>query len=577
VTRERISLAPRPSVRKDAGTCISRAPWAAFVLLSSLLLIFAFLRGWGAVAGLRWPFDSDHLRNVADAVTFKAGDVLSDAHYSGVPAWYSPLTSGLLALVSLVTSVPIHRLVAQGGPVLNLVTPIALCWVTARWFGRRVAILALLAYLFVMGSNYPAWAIASYSPWMYVPYYAGGIYIGALATVPAAINRAATKDALLLGVTSGAVVLVHPALSLLLIGVVAVQFLYACWHATRPALARLARSAGIAVGTTLVVASPFWLPILTQFRGRVPNDAASRWIWSELERDHVWGFLGEFLTNWPTLVIAIGLPIWIAHHRSRKQQSADHEATGPPVASQPPSPTRVTATSVLTAWTIISFFGLILEAYRGTALGDVVPIPAAPSHHYLLSLSITLCVWFGLSLNAIVQAALGRRDRRWGGVAVAVVVVGAFLWTLPSWRDRSDFVDGRSQAKSVEAQYAGFSAVDWIRSNTNPDDEFLNQPIGLELFVPGMAGRKSVFINYPEFSNPFVSFGKRQRDAAQMIEALRACDLTRFERLARGYGRVRYVLTPVGAPLDSICPGMVPTVYSDKAVSVQRVVSNGSS
>jgi hypothetical protein len=85
-----------------------------------------------------------------------------------------------------------------------------------------------------------------------------------------------------------------------------------------------------------------------------------------------------------------------------------------------------------------------------------------------------------------------------------------------------------------------------------------------------------VFITYPEFSNPFVSFGKRQGDAAQMIEALRTCDFTRFERLARGYGRVRYVLTPVGAPLDSICPGIVPTVYSDKAVNVQRVVSNGS-
>jgi hypothetical protein len=79
VTRERISLAPRPSVRKVAGSRTSRTDWAPFVLLSILLLVFAFLRSWGAVAGLRWPFDSDHLRNIADAVTFKDGDVLSDA------------------------------------------------------------------------------------------------------------------------------------------------------------------------------------------------------------------------------------------------------------------------------------------------------------------------------------------------------------------------------------------------------------------------------------------------------------------------------------------------------------------
>jgi hypothetical protein len=576
MTRERISLAPRPSVQKVAGSHTSRTPWAAFLLFSGLLLLVAFLRSWEAVAGLRWPFDSDHLRNIADAVTFKNGDVLSDAHYSGVHAWYSPLTSGLLALVSLVTSVPIHRLVAQGGPALNLVTPVALCWVTARWFGRRVAILTLFAYLFAMGSNYPAWAIASYSPWMYVPYYAAGLYIVALATVPAAVNRAANRDALLLGVAGGAVILVHPALALLLVGVVTVQFLFACWHATRQVLGRLARSAGISLATALIVSAPFWLPILTRYHGRVLNDSAGRWIWSELESDHVWGFLGEFLTNWPTLVIAIGLPIWIARHRSRDQLSADNEATRTSLGSQTASRTRVTSTSILTAWTIVSSFGLILEAYRGSALGEAVPIPAAPSHHYLLSLSITLCIWFGISLNAIVQALLGRRDKRWGAATVAVVVVAAFLWTLPSWRDRTDFVDGRIRAKSVEAQYDRFSVVGWIRANTEPNDEFLGQP-GLEAFIPGLAGRKSVFIDYPEFSNPFVSFGERQRDAGRMIEALRACNLSRFERLARHYGRVRYVLTPASASLQSTCPGIVPTVYSDKAVNLQRVVSNGSS
>jgi hypothetical protein len=577
MTPERPSRSPRPWALTVAWKRTRYKPWAAFVLLSGLLLLVAFLRSWEAVAGLRWPFDSDHLRNIADAVTFKDGDVLSDAHYSGVPAWYSPLTSGLLALVSLVTTVPIHRLVAQGGPVLNLVTPIALCWVSARWFGRRVAILTLLVYLFVMGSNYPAWAIASYSPWMYVPYYAAGIYIVALATVPAAINRAATRDALLLGVTSGAVVLVHPALSLLLMGVVAVQFLFACWHATRQVLARLARSAGISFATALIMSAPFLLPILTRYQGRVRNDSAGRWIWSELERDHVWGFLAEFLTNWPMLVIGTGLLIWIARQRPRRQQSESRRATPPLVGSlQPAARTRVTGTSILIAWTFVSFFGLVLEAYRGSALGELVPIPAAPSHHYLLSLSITLCIWFGISLNAIVQALLGPRNRRWGTATVAVVAVAIVLWTLPSWRNRTDFVDGRSRSKSIEAQYDGFSVVAWIRANTEPHDEFLGQP-GLEAFLPGLAGRKSVFINYPEFSNPFVSFDERQRLAEKMIEALRACDLSGFERLARHYGRVRYVLTPASANLQSACPGIVPTVYSDKAVNVQRIVLNGTS
>jgi hypothetical protein len=172
----------------------SNARRAGFVLISGLLVLVAFLAGWHAVAGLRWPWDADLFRNIANGITFKDGDVLKDPHYSGLPAWYSPLTSGLLAFGSLVTSLPVNRLATQGGAVLNLVTPLALCWVTARWFGRRAAVLALLAYLFVIGNNFPSWVIASFSPWLFVPIYAMGIYILALAAVPAAVNRGATRD-----------------------------------------------------------------------------------------------------------------------------------------------------------------------------------------------------------------------------------------------------------------------------------------------------------------------------------------------------------------------------------------------
>ena len=246
----------------------SNARRAGFVLISGLLVLVAFLTGWHAVAGLRWPWDADMFRNIANGVTFKDGEVLRDSHFSGVPAWYSPLTSALLALGSVVTSLPVNRLGTQGGAVLNLLTPLALCWITARWFGRRVGVLALLAYLFVMGNNYPSSMIASYSPWLLVPIYAVGIYILALAAVPDAVNRASTKDALLLGIAGGVVVLAHPAAAIVLAGVVTVQFLGACWHAPAPALRRLTRSAAISAFAALIVSAPFWLPIMIRYRGR---------------------------------------------------------------------------------------------------------------------------------------------------------------------------------------------------------------------------------------------------------------------------------------------------------------------
>ena len=155
----------------------ARVRTAGFAAISAALIAVASVRGWHVVSGLEWPFDSDHFRNIANAVTFRDGGVLSDAHYAGVTAWYSPLTSALLAVGSIVTFVPIHRLGAQGGVVLNLVTPVALTAVTARWFGRRVTLGTLVAYLFVIGNNYPPWAVASYSPWLFVNVYATGLFV----------------------------------------------------------------------------------------------------------------------------------------------------------------------------------------------------------------------------------------------------------------------------------------------------------------------------------------------------------------------------------------------------------------
>jgi hypothetical protein len=566
-TRRRSVLDPAvdaPS-RTGAGTLASlpldnRVRGAGFLALSGVLVVLAFVRGWQAVEGLQWPFDPDHFRNIANAVTFKDGGVLSDAHYAGVPAWYSPLTSALLGVSSLVTSIPVHRLGAQGGAVLNLVTPLALCFVSARWFGRRVAVLALLAYLFVIGDNYPSWAIASYSPWLYVNIYAAGLLVLASAAIPAAVNRASTKDALVLGGAAGIVVLAHPAAALLLAAVVGAQYLAAGWHASRAVLRRMARSAGIALATALVVSAPLWLPIMIRYQGRVENDLAGRYAWPELDRHRFWGFVRDFAWHWPVVIIAVGLAIWLVRRQLRYRARRS-------------GPISVGGTSILVAWTAFSFLGLLYEVYRDSGPVPSLPIPATPSHHFLLFFSIALCMWFGLAVNTIVRAVFGRRDTRLGAVAVALVVVGIAAWIIPTWWDRSDFTFGRDTSQSTGAFFDDFAVVDWIRSDTNPDDKFLNVGEGTwnGVLLPGLAGRKSVNINMPEFSNPFVSYGNREDEARRMVDALRACELRRFSSLAREHGDVRYIITQPASTVASECPEAVPVVYRDNAVSIQRI------
>lgn len=533
---------------------VRQARTVGVVALIGALLLVALVRGWTAVEGLQWPWDADHFRNIANAVTFKDGGVLSDAHYSGVPAWYSPLTSALLAAGSFLTGMPVHRLGTQAGAVLNLLTPLALCWLAARWFGRRVAVLALVAYLFVIGAaSYPPWAVATYTPWLFVNVYGIGVFLLALGTIPAALDRGTVKNALLLGGAAGVTFLVHPALAVLLAAVVSVQLLTRCWHASRPVVGRLARTAGISLATALVVSAPFWLPIMVRYQWRVANDAPGKFTWSELDGSDVWGFLRDFLLRWPMLVIAIGLPLWVVQRRRR----------------HPSDPTLETGPSIAATWTVVSFGGLLLAAYRSSAGIGFVPIPDTPAHHYLLAFSVALCIWFAVALDTIIRVLL----RRWSALAVAAVAVGITAWSVPGWRNRSDFVAGRSVAQSTYAQFDHFAAVDWIRAHTNDDDTFLNYRTGPwnDAMLPGTAGRKSVAINLGNFSNPFVDFDARQEDATRMLQAVRRCELERFERLARPYGRVRFVISETGASLASSCPDRIPTVYRDSGVTIQRV------
>jgi hypothetical protein len=538
-----------------------RARATGFVVASGLLVLIAFARGWQMVEGLDWPFDPDQFRNIANAVTFKDGGVLSDAHYSGVTAWYSPLTSALFGLGSLITSIPVNRLEVQGGAVLNLVTPVALCWTTARWFGRRAALLTLVGYLSVIGQGYPSWAIASYAPWTFVNIYAAGLFLLALAAVPGAVNRGSIRDAVVLGIATGVVILAHPAVAVLLAAVVAVQFAAAGWRASRPALGRLARSAAIALATALVVSAPFWLPIMIRYRWHVANHAPGTATWPELSGHNIWKFLSGFVWRWPIVVIAIGLPLWIVHRWRQRTRR--------------PGPLHVDGTSILITWTVLSFLGLLMEVYRD---GTPVPIPETPSYHYLFALSVALCIWFGVALDALVHTGLGRLDQRWGALAVAAVVVVISVFTVPDWRNRPDLVESRAAAQRTQSQFQGFGVVDWIRANTRRGDVFVNIGSGDGswmwewVLLPGLAGRKSINMTLPWFSNPFVDYDERQDDADRIVRALQFCDLGRFARVARPYGRVRYIITNPGADVVSACPGTVPTVYSDKAVSIQRIV-----
>jgi hypothetical protein len=549
-----VSAAPRSEGRRFA-----------LVAVSGLLITAAVIGSWGAVRGLRWPHDLDLLRNIASGVAFRDGHLLRDPHYAGVPAWYSPLTSAVLAFSSLVTSVSMNTLGTQGGALINLISPIALTWLTTRWFGREAAIGALAAFLFAMGVGFPAFAVVSYTPHLFVPFYALGIFFVALTCLPAAVNRGSNRDGVLLGLATGVLALAHPGAIMILVAIVAVQFARAGFHGSGVTRRHLLRTAGIAAATALVVSAPFWLPVVVRYHGRVANDAPSISVWLGLHRSNFWNFMGDFFWRWQTLVIAAGLPLWF---RARRRSGRPGGMRG-----------ACDGLSMLAPWTVLALVLLPIASYRP----EWFPLP---SYHFLFYLSAALCVWFGIAVAAIVHALLGRRYERGAALATLLAVAGISLFTFPSWR--ADVVASRDAAKTFQARFDALASVAWIRRNTQRDDVFITSGGGSFLggalytqFFPGLAGRHSVSVNSPEFSSPWVDWVERQVDAQAMLRALGSCQLERFGELAEEYGKVRYVLVPlrsgVANVVPSACRDQVPVVYRDDGVFIQRIDAGGTS
>jgi hypothetical protein len=528
-----------------------------FVGIIVVLLVAASVRAWTVVSGLRWTPDLDLVRNIASGVAFRDGHFLSDPHYAGVPAWYSPLTSAVVALASWATSLTVNRVVMQGGVFLNVLTPIALVWVVGRWFGRRVALGSLAAFLFVVGAGFPHYVVVEYVPYLLSPFYALGLFLLALSRLPMVVNRGSTRDAVLLGLAAGGLALAHPGAIMVLTGIVTVEIVRAGLRVT--SRAPLLRAAGISVLTALLVSAPFWLPVVLRYHGRVANDAPSTFVWFGLHRPAFWATMGDFFLRWPMLVVAVGVPVWIAARiRGRRRARELREGCD--------------GLSILTVWTAVALVGLPVAAYHP----EWFPLP---SYHFLYYLSAALCIWFGIALAAIVSTPFDLLRRPGAAIATGIAVVAISAATFPRWYH--DIDAGRSEALAFQTRFNDLAVLDWIRANTDSEEVFVNAggagllSDGLYIqFFPGMAGRHSVNIDSPEFSSPWVDWKRRVVDAQAMVTALDSCDLERFRRLAAEYGRVRYVLVPARSKRNvagARCRDRVPVVYRDRRVVVQRV------
>ena len=174
--------------------------------------------------------------------------------------------------------------------------------------------------------------------------------------------------------------------------------------------------------------------------------------------------------------------------------------------------------------------------------------PVVPALHFFFYFMAIVAIGVGVGIAdacAAIMRWIGRGSRtRWqesgsaGGLLACAVTLVLVAAAYPRYLHRSDFTETRNEAAALSQRFPT-DVVNWIRTNSSPDDVFLCTD-DASLYIVPPAGRKVVSTNR-FFSNPYVNWVSRDADRTRMFDQLKRRDIDGFRVLADTYG-VRFIL-----------------------------------
>jgi len=498
------------------------ASGTTLVITVVLLAAIAFTKNWSVVRDLSWPGLDIQFRELAAAQTLIDQGYGPDAAYLNEHVWYNPMASWLAAAVSGLTRTPLPIVVARAGPFVNLAAPAMLFLLVATTVDASAAAAAMAGFIFLIGTEFPFYYSAGYSPW-FAPENFGQAFLYLLLTLAYRAGRSSASMAwsVACGAILGVTFLVHTAPAIVG-GLVIVAFALLDGRSSgRPRMAVL--RIGVALAAAFVVSFPFSYYILWHYHLRILNQFPSQSPSDLLDLNELPG-LARALATWPVVVAAVALA-------GRAVRGADR------------------GMRLLFVWlaTVALLLGLHLGSLVLAKAGIHVPAIVPPFHFFFYFMAIT-AVGFGLGVRdgseALSRWLSGMRRPRAGeartlsGILACAVTL---LWVAAAhqrYAARADFTDVRRTVDLMNRRYPS-DLLDWIRVHTSPDDVFLCSD-DASMYVVTPSGRKVVATNR-YFSNPYVDWASRDQDRRRMFDALQRGDVDGFAAIARKYD-VRFVV-----------------------------------
>ena len=475
------------------------------IILFLLLWLAALVPGSLAVRHVLGPYDVDGFRDVAIAQGVRDGLWASDPLYRGEVAWYPPLVPATVAVTSRVLNLDMSRAYVVTGLWLNALIPLAFFACAWRLIGPWPALAATCAFLFLPGRP-PAWASATYSPWLF-PSVAAQVplYVGVWAWART-LDSSSFGQSVVVGILLGITFLAHGAAAVVLGGVVVTT---ALWRTVELREGRTLALAAATCGIAALVVAPFLAPIGLRYGFAVLNREPTAWVYDNAAPS----VLLAGLARPSSIVVVVLLVVGAVWGRTLLTRAG-----------------RV----VLVAWVTIAgaclAYGFLAE--RWASLPAVVP-----AYHFLFTLRAAKWLIFGCGFVAVANAV----SRRIPGAAAGHVshALNAVLLTLlalgiyPRYLGREAFTTApRVAAETLTADERATQS--WLRAHSDRSAVFLCSDMdALKIVAP--AGRYVVSVQR-HFSNPYVRYEDRAVARDRMLGALLVGDRDAFDVTRSQFG-----------------------------------------
>lgn len=471
------------------------------------MIVAAMVQCYRTIHDLHWASEPDFDRDIAYIRTTLNGHYGQDANYAGEYMWYNPLLFLSETLIVKLTGLPINIVVARAGAFLNILSPVAFFAMVLKLFDYKVALAALLSFLFLAAGNLPCWGGATYSPWLISDSFVQFLFYINVIFCYQAYATQEMKWFVLLGASIGITFLGHSAPAILIILILVVLHLQNIITAAKQkeykTITRYVLQGVVTAIPFLLCALPFLYFVWGKYDFHFVNRAileCAPGIFARKESAR----LVEANITFSLLIAAIGA-IWFYLRFENKL-----------------------IRRIIFSWLTITVVMYLYESIVPTLDRlDKIHLPdTIPAFHYFFYLKVLQSVFFAFGFIFLLQKLSGWLSRitknktnitQSTGLFIGAVLLYAVVY-YPIYIKRADFSEARQESIAKGNETDKIEVYNFIYKNV-PLNNVLLCEHDYSLFPVMPTAIKMVSVE-TFFSNPYISYDRRENDRDAMLSYL---------------------------------------------------------